>query len=158
MATIILSVFFLFSSILIHLILCRKDNDKSLKAKLFVQITLTALGLFLAIGFGARLPYILTSAVIYVLLVPVYLIFYVSTELYSPSKRILHAVGMEGAAYSKIFKELEQENFIMTRLEELEQSGCLTRKYDRYALSKSGWSIAKVLYYYQKLLGREIGG
>ncbi len=158
MPTILISVLFILFSIIIHLLLCRRDPDKTLKAKLFIIIALAAYGVFLGIACGARLPLILTASVIYVLLVPIYLIFYVSTELNSPSKKILHAVEAGGASYLDVLKALERENFILLRLEELEQSGCVARQRDRYALTSSGWSIARGLAIYQKLLGRDIGG
>ncbi len=105
-----------------------------------------------------HLAFVLTAVVIYVLLVPAYLVFYVSTELMSPSKKILQIIAAGPCAYSDIFKALERENFIMLRLEELEHSGCLSRQKDRYCLTVSGQAIANMLGLYQLLLGREVGG
>ena len=55
-------------------------------------------------------------------------------------------------------KELEKENFIMTRLEELMQSGCIKKSQDGYVLTSAGRGIAGFLNVYQKLLGRPMGG
>jgi predicted transcriptional regulator len=105
-----------------------------------------------------RWPLVLTAAVIYMLLAAVYMIVYVSTELMSPSKKILQVIAQGQSRYADIYKALERENFIMLRLEELEHSGCLCRRGEHYQLTASGKGIADVLKFYQCVLGREAGG
>lgn len=130
-----------------------------LRAKLFITVASGHLIIFIALAIILKLPMVLTSVVIYILLIPVYLIFYVCTELVSPSKRILQIIASSNEAnYTQVFKALEQENFIMLRLEELEQSGCLKRSDNRFELTASGRKIASILDVYQRLLGRDIGG
>jgi hypothetical protein len=159
MLTVLIATVFLVASIAVHLMICRISPDKSLKAKLFIVIAAAALGGFLTLGLGLHLPLVSTAAVIYVLCVPVYLIFYVSTELVSPSKKILQVIESSGGCtYEIIVAQLKNEDFIISRLKELEQSGCAVREGGRYVLTASGWKIAKVLDGYQKILGRSIGG
>ena len=159
MPTVFISGLFFLLSVAIHLILCRIDADKSLKTRLFMLIALENLIAFLIAAFYVHLPFVLTCAAIYVVFVPVYLVFYVTTELVSPSKKVLHIVASSpGSTYAQIFKALEKENFIIKRLEELEQSGCVAKAVDRYGLTSLGRAIAKFLVFYQALLGRDIGG
>ena len=151
-------IFFVFS-VFVHLFACRRSNDKSLKAKLFIMIAALHLAVFVVTAVFMNMPLIFAVSAIYVLLVPVYLVFYVSTELVSPSKIILWIAGSSGGAgYAGIFKALEKENMIMTRLEELEHSGCAVCVKGRYTLTGAGRGIARFLNYYQKILGRDVGG
>ena len=157
--TIILSFSFFLLAIAIHLIRCRLSPHKGLKAKLFVIIAMQLLCLFLIIALIFHLALIVTSVVIYLLLIPAYLIFYVSSELVSPSKRMLRVVeDKEGASYADMYKALERENLIMTRLEELVDSHCVVIHRENYQLSPSGALIARFLAFYQLLLGRKMGG
>ncbi len=159
MPTIALSLAFFAFSVLLHLCICRRSKVKDLKAKLFIIIGLAALAVFIFIAAWGRMPLAVTAAVLYIFLLPVYLTFYCSTELMSHSKRILQAVQESGEAdYNGIFKVLEQENFIIKRLEELEQGGCVRRDGDRYILTPAGQAVARGLAFYQIFLGRNMGG
>lgn len=159
MTTIALSLVFFALAVVLHLFLCRQSKVKNLKAKLFMILGLGNLALFIAVAVGCRMPLVLTASAVYVLLLPVYLVFYCSTELMSPSKKILQTVQAAGQAdYEAILKALERENFIMLRLEELEQSGCISRQGERYMLTPAGQAVARGLACYQIFLGREMGG
>ena len=158
MHTILISVGIFLAAAAAHLWCCRTSAKKDLQAKLFIALAMLGLAVFVMAGAINQLPLLLSASVIYVLLVPVYLIFYVSTELVSPSKKIVQVLAAGPGAYSDLYKALERENFIMLRLEELEQSGCLRRDGERYCLTASGHAIAKTLGVYQMLLGREVGG
>ena len=158
MHTILISVGIFLAAVAGHLLCCRKSAKKNLQAKLFTALATAGLTVFVLVGAINQLPLLLTASVIYVLLVPVYLIFYVSTELVSPSKKIVQVLAAGPGVYADLYKALERENFIMLRLEELEQSGCLRREGERYCLTASGQAIAKSLRVYQKLLGRAVGG
>ncbi len=159
MPTLLLGLFFFVLAMTIHLVLCRLDPQKTLKTKLFMIIAIQNWVAFLIVASFLHWPFKWSCAAIYLLLIPVYLVFYVITELVSPSKRVLQIVAAsDGAAYAQILKGLEQEDFIMTRLEELVQSGCAQEHNGRYWLTASGRAIAGCLAFYQKLLGREMGG
>lgn len=159
MITLLISLFFLGLAIMAHLVICRLSPNKALKAKLFVSIAIVGLAAVIGLGVGFSLPLLLTSCLIYILLVPVYLIFYVSTELMSPSKRIMQVIGEQpGISYKALLQALEQERFITTRLEELVSSGCVSVREGKYSLTMSGQGIARFLDFYQLALGREVGG
>jgi hypothetical protein len=159
MWAVLISVLLFLIAVTIHLVICRISPDKRLKAKLFIIIALVNLVIFEACAVLFHLPLILSASLIYIFLAPIYLIFYVSTELVSPSKKNLRIVEYSGQAeYKEIFKRLEQENLIITRLEELEESGCVTSQAGTYKLTKAGRSLEMLLGFYQKILGRTRGG
>jgi hypothetical protein len=159
MPSVIICAVFFAVSVLIHLIFCRLDKNKALKTKLFIFIAMANLIAFLAVGFYADLPLLLSCTAIFLMAIPGYLALYATTVLVSPSKRILQVAEMrDGATYEEIFKALEAENFIMTRLEELVQCGCASRVRDRYVLSVNGRAVAKFWQGYQKVCGRPQGG
>ncbi len=154
-------VFFVLS-VIIHVGYCRKVSFVGLQAKTFI-LTALANGIVMIICFlfltpsPMDLPY--TAVFLYVLAIPVYLIFYVSIFLMSPSKNILRIVQTaEGATYDMILGTLEQENFIPLRLGELQDSGCVGRSGEKFVLTPSGRNIVRVLKIYQKVLGQGPGG
>lgn len=123
------------------------------------MIASVLLGAFLLMAALYHWPLALTATIIYMLLIPNYLVLYVSTELVSPSKRILRIVSNKTQTdYHAILATLEKEDFIGTRLHELCQSGCVRDAGGTYHLTPSGRTIAVFLKIYQYLLGREIGG
>ena len=157
----IASTFFILS-VMIHIGYCRKASFAGLQAKAFI-LTALANGAVMIICFlflkpsSMDLPY--TAVLLYVLATPVYLIFYVSTFLVSPSKNILRVVqDDQGATYEMILQALERENFIFLRLGELQDSGCVGRSEVKFVLTPSGRNIARILRIYQKVLGRAPGG
>ncbi len=150
-------VFFVLS-VVIHIGYCRKGSCAGLQAKAFVLIALVN-GAVMIICFlfltpsDMDLPY--TAALLYVLAIPLYLIFYVSTFLMSPSKNILRVVQDDrGATYEVVLQALERENFISLRLKELQDSGCAGRSGEKFVLTPSGRNIVRVLKIYQKVLGQ----
>ena len=153
--------FFIFS-VVIHMDYCRKVSFAGLRAKALILTALVngavMVVCFLFLGPSDRgLPY--TAVLLYVLAVPVYLIFYVSTFLVSPSKNILRVVqNDQGATYEMVLQALEQEDFIFLRLGELQDSGCVGRSGERFILTPSGRNIVRVLKIYQKVLGQAPGG
>jgi len=142
-----------------------------LQAKAFVFIALSFMGIYIVavyvLGQGNILnpysfwgqPFKMTAAILYVLLIPVYLSFYVLTQLMSPSKKILKCITDHGSLnYSGILEGVKQESFIDTRLNDLVLSGCVKKAGNRYWVSPSGKTIAAVLNVMQHILGRGIGG
>ncbi len=156
-------------AIILHLYFCRHHPQQGLQAKVFLLISTVGLlmtGLiFLCLNRTMSplswwgMPLLVSSLLMYLLLVPTYLVFYVTTQLMSPSKKILQIVDQaQGASYEQILNRLEQERFIETRLEELEHSGCIKKEHGRFILTGHGLKIARVLGLYQCFLGRDIGG
>ena len=159
------------ASVIAHILFCRRTNKSGLQAKAYVFIgfvfliiytggvlALQSLGMLDAHSLWGA-PFKLTAGIIFVLLVPVYLCFYVLTQLTSPSKKILWAISQrKELSHSDIVACVQKEDFITTRLNDLCASGCVTQKDGRYALSSEGQKIAMVLDVMQRILGRPIGG
>ena len=146
-------------SIVIHIFYCRRAPMGSLQAKTFILIA-AANGVIMGVCFmffkptNMDLPY--TAVLLYILSIPVYLVFYVSTSLMSPSKKVLQSIH-SGATYDALLRALGEENFIALRLGELQDSGCVRPSGEKFILTQGGKNIARVLKAYQMLLGR-VGG
>lgn len=158
----IIAFAFFVLSVMIHIGYCRKVSLAGLQAKAFI-LTALANGAVMIICFLFLTPSDMdlptTAVFLYVLAIPVYLIFYVSTFLMSPSRNILRVVQEDrGATYEMILQALERENFIFLRLGELRDSGCVGRSGEKFALTPSGRNIVRVLRIYQKVLGQPPGG
>ena len=146
-------------SVVIHIFYCRRAPMGSLQAKAFILIA-AANGVIMGVCFMFFKPTDMdlpcTAVLLYLLSIPAYLIFYVSTSLMSPSKKVLQSIRL-GARYNALLRALGEENFIALRLGELQDSGCVRRSGEKFILTPAGKSIARVLKVYQMLLGR-VGG
>jgi len=169
MLYIIIAGLLFITSVTTHILFCRKATRPGLQAKAFIFIALIALAVYalettmMASVLDGRslwsLPFKFTAGFIFVLLVPVYLSFYVLTQLTSPSQKILSTVAFLGSAsYADIAASVKEEDFIMTRLNDLCASGCVQLIKGQYSLSASGRKIAWILRMMQIVLGRDIGG
>jgi len=158
-------------SVMIHIFFCRKTTKPGLQAKAYIIIAVILIGVYFAgvytIGQGNfldphslwGLPLKITSGVVFILLVPTYLMFYALTQLMSPSKKILLTIASQGnPSYADIMLGLQEEDFIGTRLNDLCACGCVSQIEGRYVLSLSGRKIAAFLNIMQHVLGREMGG
>ena len=165
-------VLFLFvASVTAHIYFCRNTHKPGLHAKAFIVTATIALGLYTlavimpitASLFDPRslwgMPFKFTAGIVFILLVPIYLCFYVLTQLQSPSKIILLAVSQAGeASYDDIVSSVQAQDFIMTRLNDLCISGCVQEMNGRYVLTSEGRKIAGILDFMQLVLGRKAGG
>jgi hypothetical protein len=171
MIYIFLSLFLFAASVAAHIFFCRITKTPGLHAKVFVIIALGALGLYLGGSYILQhsnlldpdtlwgLPFKITGGVIFIALIPIYLSFYVLTQLMSPSKKILSAVLEAGELSRKdIVAAVKEEGFITTRLNDLCLSGCVKEEKGQYILSSHGRKIARVLNFMQLILGRKAGG
>lgn len=159
MITIILSFLIFIMAALLHVLFCYMSPVKNLKGKLFMQISGGGLLLLILLGVVLSLPLLWTSVLFYVLLLPMYLIVYVTTELVSPSKKILKSLSQSsGLTYEELLSFLKKENLVGSRLDELVESGCVRTLRDRYALTPSGATLASFLEIFGKILGRGVGG
>ena len=153
---------FLFLSVTIHIFYCRRTRAGVLHAKAFILIAVAnGFAVFLCFFFlppsGTGLPF--TAMLLYILSIPAYLVFYVTTILVSPSKRILWAMQAKaGATYDVLLRALEVEHFIPSRLKELQDSGCIGRTGERFVLTSSGRNIARILRVHEHIFGRGPGG
>jgi len=158
-------------SVMTHILFCRVTAKSGLQAKAFILITFVFLGVY-AFGVWAiqqagvlplqslwGLPFKITAGIIFFLLAPVYLCFYVLTQLTSPSKKILLTISQRGElSRADILASVQEEDFIMTRLNDLCASGCVTQINGRYTLTSEGQKIAAILNFMQFTLGRNVGG
>jgi len=171
MAYISFALFLFILSVIVHLFYCRNSIKSRLHTKSFILTSFFALGIYVLIVQSSPLtdkldphslwglPFKITAEVIFILMIPVYLIFYVLTQLNSPSKTILLRVSQRGQmSYADIVKCIQQEDFINTRLKDLNVSGCIKQADGHIELSLSGQRIAKALNIMQNILGRNIGG
>ena len=171
MVDIVLAIVLFAGSVLVHLLYCRNTKSRGLHAKTFILMAMAGLVTYFLLtiaiakmaGFDPRsligIPFELTGGVIFILFVPIYLCFYVLTQLMSPSKKILLTVAKGGAiSYEDILASIEEENFIKTRLDDLLTCGCVGQVDGRYVLTAEGRKIAAILNAMQALLGRKPGG
>jgi hypothetical protein len=162
----ILMIFFL--SICAHVLWCRLRPRKDLQIPEFLAVAFIGLLIFCLLkgkGVSAQavnfwnMPLFLSSVVIYVLLVPMYLIFYFGTKVKSPSLQVLLILReKKELSEEDILKFLNDDVVLFPRLNDLERFGYLNRSGESYSLSPRGVALAKFLNFYQKLLGRTWGG
>lgn len=154
-----------------HIFFCRKANRPGLQAKAFGFMAIIFLGFYVtgvsvgpcSVMFDPQglwgLPFKITAGIIFFLLVPVYLCFYVLTQLTSPSGKILLAISQRGElSRADILACVQSEDFITSRLNDLCTSGCVRQIEDRYILTAEGRKIAGILNLLQLVLGRDVGG
>ena len=166
----VMSFFFIFS-VSIHLIFCRHRRSKGLLVKQFCIIAMLNLFfgcvIFFLLGKSMaqdspsiwNLPLSMTSSFIYILLVPTYMVFYTSTQLNSPSKKILLLLQKNGPmSFEELLKHFTEEEFIMPRVMDLQHTGCIQCAQGHWLLLPPGLSIARFLNIYQRILDRRAGG
>ncbi len=172
MLYLVTSLLFFFLSVVVHIFWCRRQKKQDLHMTTFCLIALTVLGcygMFLAFiqkafqgQFGLTFwscPLQLTSIVLYVLFIPIYLIFYFGTRVESPSKKMVLLIEQHGALSPEDFlKYFSDEHLVLTRLDDLERSYCVVLENKVYRLTDQGRTIARVLNLYQWITGRVIGG
>ena len=159
------------ASMAVHICYCRKTTKSGLQAKAFILTAFIFFGIYFVSVIALQylnlldpyslwgLPFRITAGIIFILLIPIYLIFYVLTQLTSPSKKILLAISQRGSlSHRDIVACVQEENFITTRLKDLCTSGCVKQVDDRYILSGQGQKIAAFLNLMQLVLGRKVGG
>jgi len=167
----ILAMLLFIGTVIAHIIYCRKSGKPGLHAKPFVNMSFVALGIYVALVLALPntgtldphslwgLPFKISAGAIFFLLVPMYLCFYVLTQLTSPSKRILSVISQfKEAGYDDILSCVEKEDFIASRLNDLCASGCVIQKNGRYIITSEGQKVAAILNTIQIILGRNVGG
>lgn len=159
MIDILLSASLFVLSIAVHAFFCRHKPKGVLYAKDFILIAVCFLmvDVYLMLHLSSQSPRLIVSSVaIYLLMIPVYLIVYVSMILMSPSKRILNALNAKSSlTYQELLKRFNGEELIDLRLKELLESRCLIIENNRYMLTFQGEIIYQTLQAYQHLSGRK---
>lgn len=158
-------------AVVVHILFCRRQKKNNLQAKAFIFIAsffllvyAVTVGWFhqshsLLQGSLWEWPFEWSCGVMFVLLIPVYLCFYVLTQLTSPSKKILQSLKLKGAlSDEQIIAAIEEEDFINTRLNDLLVSGCVIVHRGAYVLTASGKKIALIIKTMQMITGRDLGG
>lgn len=158
MIDLISSIGFFTLAIITHAVYCRRQNQQFLYAKAFIIIAcvygLVHLALILSIQ-DSSTRLVLTSMALYLLLIPVFLIIYVSMILMSPSKKLLNALSRQSAlTEEQLLEVLDGNALINIRLDELIQSGCVMKQGDRYQLTSSGLTVYRGLSLYEMISGR----
>ena len=160
-----LSFFIFFFSVALHIGFCRRAarlQKKGLLLRPFAVIAgvnlLLLWSLFIFVKtFPPPMP--LTSTVMYGLMSVLYLMFYANTQLTSPSQKIILLLKEEGPqTYQNILKNFSDREFIVSRLEELKQIGYLNSQKMVFQLNPQGEKVARMLNWYQKIVGRPWGG
>ena len=110
MAYILLGLLLFIALVIVHIFFCRHTTKPGLLAKAFILLAILFFaiyaGLVLALQHSGALdphslwgePFRITGGIIFLLLLPVYLCFYVLTQLTSPSKSILSTISKQGEA------------------------------------------------------------
>ncbi len=159
MTDLLFTVVFFLLAIAVHAYCCRFKPQGVLYAKDFVIIALCLLaveGYFLYHLPHGDFWFPLSAIVIYILLIPTFLIVYVSMVLMSPSKRILQLLSQEQSVDEQdLLLKFNGDELIVLRLDELIASQCVVLRNDKYQLTFQGEIVFHGLMAYQQLSGRE---
>ncbi len=150
----------------VHLAICRASGKRCLYVREFLMLATIGLALCLGILCGGLFPaisaaerLIVTSLLLYVLLIPTYLCFYVLTILMSPSKKVLMLLAAHGSLdRTALHQGLAAEAFIQTRVEDLLVSGMVENKKGRLVLTPQGRMYLNGVKLFGVLMGRPQGG
>ena len=113
MAYVLFALLLFCASVMTHIFYCRRKPKSVLQARAYVLIAVFFIvayaagacfaGCFLDPSSLWGQPFKITAALIFVLLIPAYLSFYVLTQLMSPSKKILICLSKQGSmTYAEI--------------------------------------------------------
>ena len=171
MFDILVMFLFFLASVGVHLTVCRKRSQEGLLLKPFIGIAIGNLCvLWVFFWLSQRyvhfdptsfwgVPLHAAATLIYVLLIPTYLVFYFSTQQLSPTKKIFLLLSKNGPmSFNELLAHFSDQEFIFPRLKELIAIQCLIEHSGWYVLTPSGIQMAKVYSFYQLLLGRKKGG
>ncbi len=168
----LLSQLFFILSIGAHILWCRLRRKATLQLYSFGVIA--GIGLliytYITLGMFYRLEYVfdqgiwktslwVSSVVIYILMIPTYVIIYFNTLVQSPSKTILVLIKRHGRlSVDDLAKSITDEKFVMTRMKDLLDYGYAKEERGLYALTAKGVLLAKGLKLYEMIFARPMGG
>ena len=155
-----LSILFLILTVVTHAGWCRRCRASTAQIFSFALISSIWLGGYLFIFFKcpATEEFRYTALALYILSLPVYLIFYHSLYLYSPSRVILNNLRRGACRWEELHAVIKEEEFIKPRLEELVKQKCVYYDGRFYKITYPGRLIAAGYRIYRWLLGRDKGG
>lgn len=165
MIYLILSFVFLALAVILHAIFFSNHSKNIVSFFLlalagligYIAVT-TALPMTQEISFW-NLPLRWTALSIYVLLMPYYPVFAYAAVLASPSQTALSLIRQHGSiSFQELSKHINDEQFVLARLDSLVQQGFIIREHDRYRLPWKTAMFCRVIAVYQWILGRETGG
>ena len=106
-----------------------------------------------------NIPLSITAFVLYILLGVLYFAFYTSIAIDSPTRTTLRLIQKKGkATYEDLSKHLADNSFVVSRLDALVKHRLVVFDGRPYRLSQRGMRTARILNFYQKIFGRNIGG
>ncbi len=156
------------TDIFVHLIWCRFQKEDRLHIRSFFAIAaggLLFLLLFIQVEAGPdgksfwSTPLWGCALLLYVLLVPVYLIFYFGTKVESPSRLLMMSLKeKDGMTFEEITAVIDNDRLIRPRLDDLFLTEYIREEGGLIWLTAPGVRVAQWLELYQKLSGRGWGG
>lgn len=169
MLYLLLSAIVFVLTVALHLLWCRYKGTEELHLTSFVVMGLVSLLAYfvmapVVVNVNRLSPFWLlplknTAAVLYIFVLPFYLVFYYSTMIDSPSRRLIALIRAKGTlTYEELAGEITNERFIMTRLNPLVKYGYVHFDGKYYRLSPRAVGSCRIIVFYQKMLGRKIGG
>ena len=168
----LLSQLFFILSIGAHILWCRLRHKTTLQLYSFGVIAGVGLLIYIGITLGAfyRLELVfdqgiwsvslwVSSVIIYILMIPTYVIIYFNTLVQSPSKTVLILMRKHNRlSFDDLAKSITDEKFVMTRIKDLLDYGYAREEKGLYALTPRGVILAKGLALYEKIFARPMGG
>ncbi|MFA5260984.1 MAG: hypothetical protein WC450_07150 [Candidatus Omnitrophota bacterium] len=168
MAAISDSLLVFLGAILVHWVWCRANRRDCLHIKSFLGIAAAGLAALVlrvdipaypAAGGADAAPLWMSAIMVYVLLVPVYLIFYFGTQVESPSRLLTVLLRERGAlTFEELTGVMDNDRLIRPRLDDLLKTGYVREERGCFILTGAGLRVARWLELYQKLNGRGWGG
>ena len=168
MVYVILSLGTFFTVVFLHILWCRLNKAPGLRTLSYY--VLSACG-FLGLIFWNfmftqehplslwTIPLKISTWILYLFLILLYLAFYYGIIINSPSQTILQLLKKHGSLdYLSLYQYFEKSYFIESRLEALVNSRCVKFDGKNYFLKAIGTKIGSILELYQKLIGRAMGG
>lgn len=106
-----------------------------------------------------KVPLMITSSIVFLLLIPFYILFYICTEIESPSMKILLLVKQYGEIfYQDLRNNFTDQTLIIPRLQDLISSGYISFDGRYYRILPKGTTLVRILDIYQRRLGWRMGG
>tara|TARA_B100000315_G_C14421169_1_gene515637 strand:- start:292 stop:822 length:531 start_codon:yes stop_codon:yes gene_type:complete len=107
-----------------------------------------------------NIPLICTSAMIYILLMFLFMMFYlIATKYTSASNKIMYTIQKQGSVSLEQIKEIiPKKSMIVPRLNSLVEKKHVIQVDDRFVIQPSGALIIRLIKFYQRLFGLRAGG
>lgn len=159
MKTFLIYIFAFICTVFIHALYCRRQQSHQLYARSYLIIAAVVGVIAISLINVLHLDeFSLSGLLLYILCIPSYLVVYVTTQLESPSRKILETLTERPCTKSDIVLSLKQAQFIQSRLQQMCDAGLVNKVQSTYQLTQSGQQLALFYVCYQKILGRELGG